>query len=168
MKTNYHLTPFEEKTLETISKSLDELQKAISSHVQPLSSKERRKLFKMGDKTLAFVKKCYEFSQQNPELCPKYFDMVTFETGYNDAYNLYAAVNMATQLRENLVDTQMRAGSDALQTALIFYNSVKAAATNGIVGAKVIYEELRKRFPGGRRRKEPEENNPSQPNDLAG
>jgi hypothetical protein len=157
MKNKIHLTPLEEKTLEKISKSLEELQGDLSMHVKPLAPKDRRALFKMGDKTLAFVKKCYEFSQKNPELCPKYFDMDGFGADFNDANSLYTAVNMAAQLHKRLTDIQMSAGRDALQTALVFYKSVKMAVTNEIDGAKVVYEELRKRFPATRRRKSREE-----------
>jgi hypothetical protein len=160
MKNNNHLTPLEEKTLEKITESLEELQGIISMHVKPLTPKDRRNLFKMGDKTLAFVKKCYEFSQKNPELCPKYFEMKEFEADFKDANSLYTTVNMSAQLHRKLVDLQMCAGSDALQNALIFYNSVKMAAANDIVGAKVVYEELRKRFPATRRRKPAEVNAP--------
>ncbi|MDR2584519.1 MAG: hypothetical protein LBC75_13655, partial [Fibromonadaceae bacterium] len=52
-----------------------------------------------------------------------------------------------TQLEEGINDTQMTAGSEAYQAALIFYNSVKIAASQGISGAKAVYEELKKRFP---------------------
>jgi hypothetical protein len=45
----------------------------------------------------------------------------------------------------------MTAGSEAYQAALVFYNSVKVAASQGITGAKAVYEELKKRFPGKKR-----------------
>jgi hypothetical protein len=45
----------------------------------------------------------------------------------------------------------MTAGSEAYQSALLFYNSVKAAASNGIKGAKAVHEELKRRFPGTKR-----------------
>jgi hypothetical protein len=152
MKNN-HLTPLEEKTLETISESLSELQGAISSHVKPLTPKERQRLLKMGNKTLAFVKKAYEFCQENPQLRPNFLSMDEFEKDYQDAQGLFGTINMTTQLRENLVDIQMVAGSEAFQAALIFYSTVKTAAAKDVINAKVIYEELRKALPHGRRRK---------------
>ncbi|MDR0313642.1 MAG: hypothetical protein LBI14_08585 [Treponema sp.] len=165
MKNNNHLTPIEEKTLETISKSIEKLRESISSHVTPLTPKERQKLPKMGDKTLAFVKKCYEFSRMNPDLCPKHIDLDVFERDYMDAQGLYATINMVKQLQENLVDTQMCAGSEAYQAALVFYNYVKLHAATNVSGAKAVYEELRKRFPRGRRRKL-EEDTPPQADEV--
>jgi hypothetical protein len=53
---------------------------------------------------------------------------------------------------ENVDDTTMLAGSEAYQAALVFYNSVKTAATHDVSGAKAVYDELKKRFPGGKRK----------------
>ena len=46
----------------------------------------------------------------------------------------------------------MTAGSEAYQAALVFYKSVKMATAQDIPGAKAVYEELKTRFPGGKRR----------------
>lgn len=46
----------------------------------------------------------------------------------------------------------MTAGSEAYQAALVFYKSVKMAAAQDVPGAKAVYEELKTRFPGGKRK----------------
>jgi hypothetical protein len=46
----------------------------------------------------------------------------------------------------------MTAGSEAYQAALVFYKSVKKAAAQDVPGAKTVYEELKTRFPGGKRK----------------
>ena len=46
----------------------------------------------------------------------------------------------------------MTAGSEAYQAALAFYSAVKSAAAQDVPGAKAVYEELRERFPGHRRK----------------
>jgi hypothetical protein len=38
----------------------------------------------------------------------------------------------------------LNAGSEALQAALVFYNSAKVAASQDISGAKAVYEELKR------------------------
>jgi hypothetical protein len=48
--------------------------------------------------------------------------------------------------------TKKVAESEAYQAALVFYNSVKMAARRDIPGAKAVYEELKKRFPGPKRK----------------
>jgi hypothetical protein len=106
----------------------------------------------MGEKTLSFVEKSHDFALQNPNFCPPYLDMEAFNADFADAHNLQTLNNTALQLHESTDDTAMLAGSEAYQAALIFYNSVKIAARQDIPGAKAVYEELRKRFPGTKRR----------------
>ena len=122
---------------------------------------ERQTLPKMGEKTLAFVEKSHEFAKSNPVLVPNYLNMDEFAIDYTDASGLFAAVNKARQLLENLSDTQMCADSEAFQCSLMFYHSAKAGAENNIPGAKAVYEELRKRFPDHARRKTNTEASPA-------
>jgi hypothetical protein len=56
------------------------------------------------------------------------------------------------QLEEAVEDTIMAAGSEAYHAALAFYHNVQAAAKDDIPGAKAIVENLKTRFPGGKRR----------------
>jgi hypothetical protein len=71
---------------------------------------------------------------------------------FSDAHNIWSLHLATNQLHENVDDTTMVAGSEAYQFALIFYNSVKMAARQDIPGAKAIYGELKKRFPGPKRK----------------
>jgi hypothetical protein len=77
--------------------------------------------------------------------------MDDFDTDFADAHGLWTLYNRVHQLEEGISDTQMTAGSEAFQTALVFYNSVKVAASQNISGAKAVYEELKRRFPGKKR-----------------
>jgi hypothetical protein len=45
----------------------------------------------------------------------------------------------------------MVAGSEAYHAALAFYHNVQATAKDDIPGAKVIFEDLKTRFPSGKR-----------------
>jgi len=121
-------------------------------YVTPLTPAERHAMAKMGEKTLSFVEKAHDFAVQNPNLCPPYLDMAAFDTDFGDAHNLWTLLVSTQQLHENVDDTEMVAGSEAYQAALVFYNSVKMAARQDIPGAKAVYEELKKRFPGGKRK----------------
>jgi hypothetical protein len=60
-------------------------------------------------------------------------------------------VNLIKQLEEAVEDTIMAAGSEVYHAALAFYHNVQAAAKNDIPGAKAIFEDLKTRFPGGKR-----------------
>jgi hypothetical protein len=98
------------------------------------------------------LKRRRQFAEQNPTLCPQYFSIFDFNVDFADAHGLWGVLNMAKQLTECLDDTEMIAGSEAYQAALVFYNSVKFAAAQNVPGAKAIYEELKEHFPGGKRR----------------
>jgi hypothetical protein len=121
-------------------------------YVTSLTPSERHAILKMGEKTLSFVEKAHEFALQNPNLVPPFLDMKAFDTDFADAHNLWTVLLASQQLHENLDDTTMVAGSESYQAALVFYNSVKMAARQDIPGAKAVYEELKKRFPGRHKR----------------
>jgi hypothetical protein len=121
-------------------------------YVTPLTPAQRHELPKMGNKTLSFVEKSYDFAKQNPNLCPPFLDMCAFNADFDDAHNLFTLNNSTLQLHEFIDDTAMLAGSESYEAALVFYNSVKMAARQDIPGAKAIYEELKKRFVRSRHR----------------
>jgi hypothetical protein len=78
---------------------------------------------------------------QNPNLVPPFLHI-----DLADIHNLWSLFLLTQQLRENVDNITMIADSEAYQTALVFYNSVKMAARQDISGAKAIYEELKKHF----------------------
>ena len=82
----------------------------------------------------------------------RYLQMGEFDTDFADAHGLWVLYNRIRQLEEGISDTQMTAGSEAFQAALVFYNSVKVASTQSVSGSKAIYEELKRRFPGGNKK----------------
>jgi hypothetical protein len=78
--------------------------------------------------------------------------MAVFGVDFGDAHGLWTIHNAVLQLEEGISDTEMSAGSEAYQAALVFYKSVKMAAAQDILGAKAVYDELKIRFPGGKRK----------------
>jgi hypothetical protein len=78
--------------------------------------------------------------------------MTAFGADFEDAHGLWTLVNSIRQLEENVGDTEMTAGSEAYQAALVFYKSATTAAKQDVPGAKTVYEELKTRFPGVERK----------------
>jgi hypothetical protein len=149
---NKHLKSIPADVLAQVQSILDQVNSLLLPYVTPLTPHERQEMLKMGEKTLSFVEKAHEFATTNPTLWPSYLDMATFDIDFADARGLWNVLLSTKQLHENVDDTGMIAGSEAYQAALVFYNSVKTAARQDIPGAKAVYEELKKRFPGGRRK----------------
>ncbi|MDR1219575.1 MAG: hypothetical protein LBK73_08195 [Treponema sp.] len=84
----------------------------------------------MGEKTIGFVEKAYDFARQNPKLVPPYLELDAFGVDFSDAHGLWTLLNTVQQLEEGIGDTEMTAGSEAYQSALVFYKSVKMAAAS--------------------------------------
>lgn len=138
--------------LKEIQTKINDAKALLAPYAIAPTPNERHDIFKMGEKSLSFVEKSYEFARQNPTLVPPFLNMSEFGADYADAHGLWNVQNAAKQLYEGIDDTTMIAGSEAFQAALVFYNSVKVAAANDISGAKAIYEELKKRFSGTKRK----------------
>jgi hypothetical protein len=153
MKDNQHTQTIPSTILTQAQAKIDEAKTLLAPYLLALTPAERHELPKMGDKTLAFVEKAYDFARQNPALVPPYLEVAAFGAEFGDAHGLWTLLNTVQQLEEGIGDTEMTAGSEAYQAALVFYQSVKMAAAQDIPGAKAVYEELKTRFPqrGGRR-----------------
>jgi hypothetical protein len=118
-----------------------------------LTAEERRTMLKMGDKTLAFVKKALEYAAQNPGLVPSFMDLPEAKKDYDLAAALYGIFQQLNTLTTAVEDTGMVAGSEAYEAALVFYHSVKGASRSNVPGSQAIYDDLSQRFPGQRKAK---------------
>ena len=152
MKSNKHTQAIPDEVLTQAQAKVDELKELLAPYMLALTAAERREMPKMGPKTIHFVEKAYDFAKQNPNLVPPFLDMDTFGNDFADAHGLWTLTNSIRQLDENINDTEMTAGSEAYQAALVFYNSVKTATAQNVSGAKAVYEDLRYRFPGSKRK----------------
>ncbi|AEF81491.1 hypothetical protein [Leadbettera azotonutricia] len=140
--------------LEEVQDMIQEISGKLEPYVMALTPSERRKMPKMGRKSLSFVEKAEEYARKNPNMCPGFLTTETFEAVFSTAHELWKFTNSVKQLTDNLQDTELAAGSKAYLSALDFYKSVKIAAMRDIPGAKAIYEELRSRFPHRKHREE--------------
>jgi hypothetical protein len=157
MQLNKHLQAIPSTVLTAALGKIEEAWAMLGPYMLSLTAAERREMLKMGEKTLSFVEKAFDFARQNPQFVPSYLDMDAFGADFADAHSLWTIINSVRQTQEALDDTQMVAGSEAYQAALKFYNAVKLLAAQGVPGAKAIYEELKKRFPGRSRVRDKEE-----------
>jgi hypothetical protein len=147
MKDNQHTQAIPSTVLAQAQTKIDEAKVLLAPYLLALTPTERRELPKMGEKTIGFVEKAYDFARQNPNLVPPYLGVDAFGVDFSDAHGLWTLLNAVQQLEEAIDDTEMIAGSEAYQAALVFYKSVKLAAAQDVPGAKAVYEELKTRFP---------------------
>jgi len=147
MKKNKHTQAIPENILAQAQTKIVEAISLLQPYLLALTPAEKQELPKMGPKTLNFVEKSHQAAHENLSLVPPYLEMGAFDVDFADAHGLWKLYNRIRQLEESVADTQMTAGSEAFQAALVFYSSVKVATSNGVKGAKAVYEELKKRFP---------------------
>jgi hypothetical protein len=152
MKGNQHVQVIPSTVLTEAQTKVDGVKALFAPYMLALTPAERRELPKMGEKTIGFVEKAYDFAQKNPNLVPPYLEMAAFGVDFADAHSLWTLLNTVQQLEQVLDDTEMIAGSEAYQAALVFYHSVKTAAAQDVPGAKAVYDELKTRFPQRGRR----------------
>jgi hypothetical protein len=146
MRYGKHIDSISPEALEQAHTKINEINVSFESYVAPLTPEERRGMIKMGDKRLSFVEKARDFARANPDLVPPFLDVDAFDADFNEAHELWTLAVRVLRLYENITDTEMQAGSEAYQAALMFYHSVKEAATHDVAGARAVYEQLRPRF----------------------
>ncbi len=139
--------------LQTVQSAVQTLTTVLTPHLISLSADGRRELPKMGDKSLAFVRKAREYAANNSELVPRFLDLQMFEADLRGVETLSNLLRTLQPLVANLEDSLALTGSEAYQAALVFYRSVKTAAQSGQPNAKTIADDLSVRFPTGGRAK---------------
>jgi hypothetical protein len=110
-----------------------------------LSAEERRKLVKMGDKSLAFVNNSVTAAQSNREILPATFDVDELVRDYQLTAALTELLISIQQLSEQVDDTLMAVGSEAMTSSLTVYDYVKTASKK-TPGLKTVAEQLGERF----------------------
>ena len=134
----------------------------IREHLQAITTKlpflvaltvdERRKLYKMGDKSLAFVTNSVNAAQANPDMLPRSFDLEGFIKDTQLASQLVVILAQLQQLAETVDDTLLAVGSEAMTSSLAVYDYAKTAAKH-TPGLKTVVDQLGERFKAlGRKR----------------
>lgn len=108
-----------------------------------LSSAERRKLFKMGDGSRAFVEKALIAAQANPQVFPPAFGVAEYARDWALWAQLGPVATQIAQLNELLDDTMMALSSDLMNAAVTAYGHLNQADTGGLEDVRA---ELARRF----------------------
>ncbi|MDD3004691.1 hypothetical protein [Flavobacterium sp.] len=142
-----------QEIINDVLEKLNECKKALQPFMEGLTAEQRRVLFKMGDKTVSIVQKTQSYTDTNPEFIPTYMDINGFNIDVTIVNQLRPIEELAKQISEDVSDTSMLAGSEALQQALLYYGQVREAYSKGVTSSRAIYEDLQTRF--SRRRVKP-------------
>lgn len=147
-QSNVLSVEFSENELNSIQSAIAVLQSTLLPKLKTLSPQDKHQLPKMGDKSVAFVQKAYEYGQVHPTLNPAWLDTEAFRIDLEALKVLQSIDRSLTPVVAALSDSQDLAGSEAYQAALIFYSNVKGAAKLKVAGAQQVADDLAARFPG--------------------
>lgn len=143
-----------QQVIDDVLANIKKASDSLRPYLQGLTDEERQTVAKMGDKTLPFVSKSFGYCSSNAEFAPNFLDVAELGKDLGTAETLTPILNALEVLRSDVDDTIMLCGSEAFAGARYYYNSVSFAAKNGNTSAKPIAEDLAKRFPGVKRKKD--------------
>ncbi len=139
--------PYQDINVILSDADLKEVRQAVATIQQKLpflitlNTTERKRLFKMGDKRLTFVQTSLNAAQNNRNILPASFDLDGFSNDYRLATSLMEIEMLLNQLSEQVDDTLLAVGSEAMTSSLTVYDYVKTAAKK-TPGLKGIAEQL--------------------------
>jgi len=139
---------FDPAELKQITDAIGVLNATLLPKLKTLSTQDMREIPKMGDKSVAFVQKAFEYSQIHPDLRPAFLDVAAFQIDLDSLATLHRLDRSLNPVVNALSDSMALAGSEAYQAALLFYANTKSAAKLRLPGAQGVYDDLASRFPG--------------------
>ncbi len=138
----------------TIHATIEVLKAKLMPHLKTLDAKDRGSMLKLGNKSVAFVQKSFEYGQQYRNLVPAFLEMDAFSADIKATNTLQAMIRALEPILEALDDSLMLAGSEAYEGALMLYQNVKGATKAKDPNAKMIFDDLSDQFKRAPRRKD--------------
>jgi hypothetical protein len=143
---NDHKVSIPPAVMTEIAGLFEQILAKLEPYRTPLTAEERKEMAIIGDKTLAFLEKGKEFIDLYPDLVPAWSDKADFAVDFDDVHNITPLKNLADQVHEAIYNIQYVAGNEAYHWMLDFYHSAKQAASRDVPNAKIVAEDLGKRF----------------------
>jgi len=132
-----------------------------------LSPDDRRTIPKLGIKSLGFADITMGFAKSNPQFIPNYQDVDVLTANMEFVKQLQQVLEVLEPVYEKIKDTYMAAGADVYLATRVIYDSVKAAAKQGVPGSDVIVKELGKLYKRSRATVKSNEETGNNTNDTA-
>jgi hypothetical protein len=137
-----------DEDLQAVQAAVQTLQAKLVPHLVNIGPDEKRALAKMGSKSVDFVSKTLNYATTNPQFKPAFVDIDAFSSDVAAFGVLRSLQQPVTQLADMLDDSLALTGSDAMNAALAYYQSVKTANKLNMPGAATIADDLSTRFAG--------------------
>ena len=137
-----------DEDLQAVQAAVQTLQAKLMPHLVNIGADEKRAMAKMGSKSVDFVSKTLTYATTNPQFKPAFVDIDSFSHDVSAFGVLRSLQQPVSQLADMLDDSLAVTGSDAMNAALAYYQSVKTANKLNVPGASTITDDLATRFAG--------------------
>lgn len=134
-----------------LAQALDHLQQArtlLAPHLHPLTPTERKRITKMGNKTIGFMQKLVSYATNNAGFVPAFVDLNELRQDVSVAADLQPVEQAAAQLALDLNSTVLVAGAEGMLSGSPVYKNIKFMAEQNQPGAQAAYTDLSERYPG--------------------
>ena len=138
------------EVLQIVHRQLDEVTKMLEPHTMTLTQQERQALTGMKSDSMDFLELFHEFSRDFPELFTDYGDVEAFGNEFSITCDFKTLADKLNKLKDSINDTELVASGNAMESANVFFHTVKIAARRDLPCARAIYEELKPVFPSRR------------------
>ena len=132
--------------LQAVQAAVQTLQAKLIPHLVNIGTDEKRALAKMGSKSVDFVSKTLIYANTNPQFKPAFVDIDNFSRDVSAFGVLPSLQQPVSQIADMLDDSLALTGSEAMNAALAYYQSVKTANKLNVPGAATINDDLAQRF----------------------
>ena len=139
---------FSQSQVSEIIDNINKIKNNLPAGLVTLTSDERRAYIKMGDKTVAFVQKAFDYANILPDMLPAYISVAEMKKDLEAVKTMLNILNRLEEIYNLLDDSILLAGSEAYTAALSIYYATKDATRRNVTGAKTAAQELKERFPG--------------------
>lgn len=152
-KENLVSVVFSTEEMEQAKTNIDALLAMLGPKCISLTPEERQEFGRIGEKTENFSRKVVQYMIEQPEFTPNFIDGEETKADFDAREFLKSLLKQLNTLRNMADDTALLLGFDLYQSELGYYQNLGMLNERGVNGAKAIYEDLKARFPGGKRRK---------------
>ncbi len=132
--------------LDQIYSYINSIKSGLSTHLVTLEKKDRMRVAKLSDHNFSFTEKSLDSMLQNPNLAPKFVDVVEMGKDLDAVKILRKILAPLKQITADIEDSILLAGSEAYTAALAYYHSIKGNMKMNVSGAETVYDELSKQF----------------------
>lgn len=132
--------------LQQLADLATQAERLVAPYVIPLTAEQRKKRLKMGDKSVAFITKIFNYATATPAYAPGFVDVGGLGANLATVAGLEPVAARFSNLGYDLESTNMVASGSAQAAGLLIYDRVKEAADNNQPSAQPVYNDLKTQF----------------------